>query len=91
MQQHFCVRLIGFHLHPSRLMCENPRRPQWFSHLPDQKAEHCEGKKQLSLRASMSASEASAKSPLARGAAKPVAARVAIMRVNFMLSVGDDG
>ena len=87
MQQHFCVMLIGFHRHPSRLMWEKPREPQWFSHLPDQKAEHCEGKKQLSARASTSAS-AGTRSPLARGAASAVVARVAMKRVSFMVKVG---
>lgn len=65
-------------------MWENPRGPQWFSHLPDQKAEHCEGKKQLSARASMPAS-AGIRSPLARGAARAVAARVAMRKVSFMV------
>jgi hypothetical protein len=68
-------------------MWEKPRLPQWFSHLPDQKAEHCEGKKQLSARVSTSASRASM-SPLARGAARAVAAKVAMKRVGFMVKGG---
>jgi hypothetical protein len=55
--------------------------------LPDQKAEHCEGKKQLSARVSTSASRASM-SPLARGAARAVAAKVAMKRVGFMVKGG---
>lgn len=67
-------------------MCENLLEPQWFSHLPLQNIEHCERYKQMA-RLSRCAS-AGDMSPLARGAARAMAAKVAMRRVSFMVKVG---